>query len=33
MFYNDKANDQDVRDQLTKVIDRYKKRLEKLKGQ
>ena len=32
LFYNDKANDQWVRDQLTKVIDRYKKRLEKLKG-
>ena len=32
LFYNDKANDQDVRDQLTKVIDRYKKRLENLKG-
>lgn len=31
MFYNDKANDQWVRDQLTKVIDRYKKRLTKLK--
>ena len=32
MFYNDKANDQWIRDQLTKVIDRYKKRLTKLKG-
>ena len=33
LFYNDKANEEWVRDQLTKVIDRYKKRLEKLKGQ
>ena len=32
MFYNDKANDQWVREHLTKVIDRYKKRLAKLKG-
>ncbi len=32
LIYNDNANDQWVRDQLTKVIDRYKKRLAKLKG-
>ena len=32
MFYNDNANDQWIRDQLTKIIGRYKKRLSKLKG-
>ena len=32
MFYNDKDNDQSVRNQLTKIIGRYKKRLAKLKG-
>lgn len=33
LSYNDKANEEWVRDQLSKVINRYKKRLEKLKGQ